>query len=42
MMTLVHFSACVPNSDTTLDGTCFTSSECAAKGGTANGNCAAG
>ena len=35
-------SQCTAKSDNTLYGTCYTASECASKGGTADGNCAAG
>jgi hypothetical protein len=40
--TSVSGSACIPASDSTLKGTCYTSSECLNKGGTSGGNCAAG
>lgn len=33
---------CTAKSDTTMYGTCYTSSECSNKGGTVDGNCAAG
>jgi len=33
---------CTAKSDKTMYGTCFTSSECTSKGGTIDGNCAAG
>ena len=39
---LNHFSACTTKVDTTMKGTCYTASECAGKGGTSGGNCAAG
>ena len=35
-------SACTSKSDSTMKGTCYTASECASKGGTTGGNCAAG
>ena len=35
-------SQCTAKSDTTMYGTCYTVSECTSKGGTADGNCAAG
>jgi hypothetical protein len=35
-------SACTTASDKTMKGTCYTASECAGKGGTSGGNCAAG
>ena len=35
-------SQCTAKSDTTMYGTCYTISECTSKGGTADGNCAAG
>lgn len=35
-------SQCTAKSDTTMYGTCFTASECGAKGGSSDGNCAAG
>ena len=39
---LYSFSQCTAKSDTTMYGTCYTASECGAKGGTTDGNCAAG
>jgi len=33
---------CTAKSDTTMYGTCYTESECTSKGGSADGNCAAG
>merc|ERR1711971_328489 len=33
---------CTAKSDNSMYGTCFTSSECSTKGGTVDGNCAAG
>ena len=35
-------SQCTAKSDNTLYGTCYTASECTSKGGSADGNCAAG
>ena len=35
-------SQCTAKSDTSVYGTCYTASECTNKGGTADGNCAAG
>ena len=35
-------SQCTAKSDTSMYGTCYTASECTNKGGTADGNCAAG
>jgi len=35
-------SQCTTKSDKTMYGTCFTASECGTKGGSADGNCAAG
>merc|ERR1711997_863432 len=44
LFTIVNFpnDQCTAKSDNTLYGTCYTASECASKGGTADGNCAAG
>jgi len=44
LFSIVQFpnSACTSSSSTYSNGTCFTSSECSSKGGTAQGNCAAG
>ena len=42
MYFLFPFSQCTTKSDTTMYGTCFTASECGTKGGSADGNCAAG
>jgi len=36
------YRECVTKSNTLMKGTCFTSSECANKGGVTDGNCAAG
>lgn len=35
-------AGCVTKSDSTMRGTCYSTSECASKGGIADGNCAAG
>ena len=35
-------SQCTAKSDNTVYGSCYTASECTSKGGTADGNCAAG
>ena len=35
-------SACVTKSDTSMRGTCYTSTECTNRGGTADGKCASG
>ncbi len=40
--TALFFSQCTTKSDSTMKGTCYTNSECATRGGTASGNCAAG
>ena len=37
-----YFSQCTAKSDTSMYGTCLTSSECSSKSGTSDGNCAAG
>merc|ERR1711971_829098 len=44
LFTIVTFpnDQCTAKSDTTMYGTCYTVSECTSKGGTADGNCAAG
>merc|ERR1719430_2068387 len=44
LFSIVQFpnEACASTSGTCSNGTCFTSSECSSKGGTAQGNCAAG
>merc|ERR1740129_2372488 len=44
LFTIVNFpnDQCTAKSDTSLFGTCYTASECTNKGGTADGNCAAG
>jgi len=44
LFSIVQFPnlACTTTSGTYTNGTCFTSSECAAKGGSVQGNCAAG
>merc|ERR1711981_124397 len=44
LFTVVNFpnDECTAKSDTTMKGTCFTSSECGSKSGTSDGNCAAG
>merc|ERR1712008_359216 len=44
LFTIVNFpnDQCTAKSDNTLYGTCYTASECTSKGGTADGNCAAG
>merc|ERR1711981_1119454 len=44
LFTVVNFpnDECTAKSDTTMKGTCYTSSECGAKSGTNDGNCAAG
>merc|ERR1719427_1938646 len=44
LFSIVQFpnSACTSTSSTYSNGTCFTASECSSKGGTAQGNCAAG
>merc|ERR1711950_29364 len=44
LFTIVNFpnDECTAKSDTTMKGTCYTSSQCGAKSGTSNGNCAAG
>merc|ERR1712024_134367 len=44
LFSIVQFpnQQCTGSSSTTTYGTCYTSSECSAKGGSADGNCAAG
>jgi len=44
LFSIVQFpnEACTSTSGTYSNGTCFTSSECSSKGGSASGNCAAG
>merc|ERR1712117_393896 len=44
LFSIVQFpnEVCTSSSSTTTYGTCYTSSECSAKGGSADGNCAAG
>ena len=44
LFNIVTFSndQCVTQSDTAMRGTCLTSEDCNSKGGTADGNCAAG
>jgi len=44
LFTIVNFpnDQCTAKSDNTLYGTCYTASECTSKGGSADGNCAAG
>merc|ERR1719189_2193414 len=44
LFTVVNFpnDECTAKSDTTMKGTCYTLTECNAKSGTKNGNCAAG
>merc|ERR1719228_143054 len=44
LFSIVQFpnEACASTSGTYSNGTCFTSSECSSKGGSAQGNCAAG
>merc|ERR1711971_563156 len=44
LFTIVNFpnDQCTAKSDNTLYGTCYTASECTNKGGTTDGNCAAG
>merc|ERR1711956_113865 len=44
LFTIVNFpnDQCTAKSDNTLYGTCYTALECTSKGGTADGNCAAG
>jgi len=44
LFTIVNFpnDQCTAKSDTSVYGTCYTASECTSKGGTADGNCAAG
>merc|ERR1740129_2044844 len=44
LFTIVNFpnDQCTAKSDTSLFGTCYTASECTNKGGSADGNCAAG
>ena len=44
LFSIVQFpnAQCTGSSSTTTYGTCLTSSECSAKGGSADGNCAAG
>ena len=44
LFSIVQFpnQQCTASSSTTTYGTCYTSSECTTKGGSADGNCAAG
>merc|ERR1719222_1227790 len=44
LFSIVQFpnQQCTGSSSSTTYGTCYTSSECSAKGGSADGNCAAG
>merc|ERR1719192_3268261 len=44
LFTVVTFpnDQCTTKSDTTMKGTCYSESECTSKGGTVDGNCAAG
>ena len=44
LFSIVNFpnDPCTSASDTTMTGTCLTSSECSDQGGTRDGNCAAG
>merc|ERR1719273_2433268 len=44
LFSIVQFpnEACTSTSGTYSNGTCFTASECSSKGGSAQGNCAAG
>jgi len=44
LFSIVQFpnQVCIASSSTTTQGTCYTSSECTEKGGTGDGNCAAG
>merc|ERR1712168_351547 len=44
LFSIVQFpnAACTSTSGTYSNGTCFTTSECSSKGGSAQGNCAAG
>ena len=39
---LFYCSACTSKTDSTMKGTCYAQSECASRGGTSGGNCAAG
>ena len=44
LFSIVQFgnNACTAFSDSSINGTCYTSSECTSNGGNADGNCAAG
>ena len=42
MLKNILSSECSASSDGTIKGTCYTTTECASKGGSADGNCAAG
>merc|ERR1712106_204340 len=44
LFSIVQFpnEVCTSLSSTTINGTCYTTSECSSKGGSADGNCAAG
>merc|ERR1719511_654612 len=44
LFSIVQFpnQQCTASSSTTTFGTCYTASECASKGGSSDGNCAAG
>ena len=42
IFSIFYYSQCTAVSDTSVFGTCYAESECAGKGGTVNGNCAAG
>ena len=41
-ISMFNTSACTSKNDPTLKGTCYTTSECTSKGGSAGGNCASG